>query len=224
MQRRHASRNDETVLREQDDCFEPIPIFAEAVFLALEIVQKEIKERIQVAKVDFRKRICQHDLDVLCSDNSAIPQNSTNKNLVRYGTKWMKQNGYSPDTYVQIAIQLAGSRLFHNIDLHSTHVNQHTDAEKHRQKPYQLVATYKATHTRQFKHGRTDTTRSVSKECAEFCKVMNDRKYSQNNDITSSCKNDNLDHVQPKLEDNELICLRHLLKRACIVHAARINT
>jgi len=66
-----------------------------------------------------------------------------------YGSTYMKKVGYSPDAYAQMAIQLAVYRL---------HGKQ--------------VGTYEATQVRKFLHGRTETTRTASKESAAFVKRM----------------------------------------------------
>jgi carnitine O-acetyltransferase len=60
-----------------------------------------------------------------------------------YGSTFMKQSGYSPDAYVQMAMQLATYRLWG-----------------------EQAGTYEATQVRPFLHGRTETTRSVSIESA----------------------------------------------------------
>ena len=61
----------------------------------------------------------------------------------------MKHAGYSPDAYVQVAIQLATYRLWG-----------------------EQVGTYEATQVRPFLHGRTETTRSVSIESAAFVQKL----------------------------------------------------
>lgn len=66
-----------------------------------------------------------------------------------YGADQIKKMGFSPDAYVQMAIQLATYRLWG-----------------------ELGATYEATQTRIFLHGRTETTRSVSPASAAFCARM----------------------------------------------------
>jgi carnitine O-acetyltransferase len=66
-----------------------------------------------------------------------------------YGGTFIKKAGYSPDAYAQMAIQVAAYRL---------HGKQ--------------VGTYEATQMRPFLHGRTETTRTVSKESALFVKRM----------------------------------------------------
>ena len=55
----------------------------------------------------------------------------------------------SPDTFVQMAIQLAYYRLYKR-----------------------LVPTYETGHTRQFLHGRTETVRSATEEALEFCESV----------------------------------------------------
>jgi carnitine O-acetyltransferase len=66
-----------------------------------------------------------------------------------YGSTFIKQAGYSPDAFVQMAIQLATYRLFG-----------------------EQVGTYEATQVRPFCHGRTETTRSVSTASEAFVKKM----------------------------------------------------
>jgi carnitine O-acetyltransferase len=66
-----------------------------------------------------------------------------------YGSDFIKKAGYSPDAYVQVAMQLATYRLWGR-----------------------QAGTYEATQVRPFLHGRTETTRAVSTQSAEFVKLM----------------------------------------------------
>ena len=66
-----------------------------------------------------------------------------------YGSNYIKKAGFSPDAFVQMAIQLAIYRLWG--------------------KP---SATYEATQMRPFLHGRTETTRTVSEESVAFVEKM----------------------------------------------------
>ncbi|CAI5725579.1 unnamed protein product [Hyaloperonospora brassicae] len=68
-----------------------------------------------------------------------------------YGARVIKGFRCSPDAFVQLAIQLAYKKLFKN-----------------------NVATYEAVQTRVFLHGRTETTRSSSKDSAAFTDAMED--------------------------------------------------
>lgn len=76
-----------------------------------------------------------------------------------YGSDYIKRVGYSPDAYVQVAIQLAIYRLFG-----------------------QQAATYEATQMRPFLHGRTETTRSVSPAAQAFVQRMGFRPQNDLND------------------------------------------
>lgn len=67
-----------------------------------------------------------------------------------YGTTFIKSAGFSPDAYVQMAIQLATFRLFGR-----------------------PAATYESTQVRPMLHGRTETTRTVSPASLAFCRAMN---------------------------------------------------
>ena len=66
-----------------------------------------------------------------------------------YGSDFIKQAGFSPDAYVQMAMQLATYRLWGK-----------------------QAGTYEATQTRTFLHGRTETTRGISFGSAAFCEIM----------------------------------------------------
>lgn len=66
-----------------------------------------------------------------------------------YGSSFIKKAGYSPDAFVQMAMQLATYRLWG-----------------------EQAGTYEATQVRPFLHGRTETTRSVSTESASFVRRM----------------------------------------------------
>lgn len=66
-----------------------------------------------------------------------------------YGKSLLKKHGYSPDAYVQMAIQLATYRLWG-----------------------EQAGTYAPAQVRHFLHGRTDTCRGVSIESAAFVQKM----------------------------------------------------
>ena len=87
------------------------------------------------AKQDFTKFVQAHTIEV--------------QSFQGYGSDFMKKAGFSPDAYVQMAMQLATYRLWGK-----------------------QAGTYEATQTRTFLHGRTETTRSVSPASAAFCQIM----------------------------------------------------
>ncbi|GMI19538.1 hypothetical protein TeGR_g3379 [Tetraparma gracilis] len=66
-----------------------------------------------------------------------------------YGASYMKASKISPDAFVQMAIQLATTRLFGK-----------------------SVGTYEASQVRTFRHGRTETTRSCSTASVRFAAAM----------------------------------------------------
>jgi carnitine O-acetyltransferase len=78
-----------------------------------------------------------------------------------YGTTFIKSAGFSPDAFVQMAMQLATFRLFGR-----------------------PAATYESTQVRPMLHGRTETTRTVSPASLAFCHAMehggaaNDKHYN----------------------------------------------
>ena len=69
--------------------------------------------------------------------------------FLAFGASFAKKEGFSPDALVQVAIQLATYRLYGEVS-----------------------ATYEATQVRQFKHGRTETTRGCSLESRAFVETM----------------------------------------------------
>ncbi|XP_067140741.1 carnitine O-acetyltransferase-like isoform X2 [Centruroides vittatus] len=89
----------------------------------------------------------ERDLDVLISDleMSCFQYRG-------FGREFVKSQRLSPDSFIQIALQLAFYRL-------------------HKQ----LGATYESASTRKFLHGRTETIRSASVEALDFCLRMLDK-------------------------------------------------
>jgi len=88
-----------------------------------------------VAKKDFCQLTDNHELQV--------------ESFQGYGSTFIKKAGFSPDAYIQMAIQLATYRLFGK-----------------------QMATYESTQVRPFLHGRTEVTRSVSPASSDFVKAM----------------------------------------------------
>ena len=97
------------------------------------------------AKEDFTTLVSDQDYDV--------------QSFQGYGSDYIKKAGYSPDAYVQVAIQLAIYRLLGK-----------------------QAATYEATQMRPFLHGRTETTRTVSTASAAFVQRMGLRPQNDLND------------------------------------------
>ena len=100
-----------------------------------QLVHSNIPEFIQNAKAHFMKLTGDHDLHV--------------QSFQGYGSNFMKKCGFSPDAYVQIAMQLATYRLWG-----------------------EQAGTYEATQVRPFLHGRTETTRTISIANEAFVKKM----------------------------------------------------
>ncbi|CAB9498811.1 Carnitine O-palmitoyltransferase 1, muscle isoform [Seminavis robusta] len=79
-----------------------------------------------------------------------------------FGKKKAKQWGYDGPLVAQLAIQLAGYRLFGK-----------------------LVATYEAASTRCFRHGRTEATRPVQPETKAFVKTMANEEASRDEKLSA---------------------------------------
>ncbi|KAF8308923.1 acyltransferase ChoActase COT CPT [Cantharellus anzutake] len=74
-----------------------------------------------------------------------------------YGAKWIREASLSPDAYIQAALQLTYFRL------HGS-----------------LTATYETASTRLFRHGRTETIRSLTTEMAKFiCAMTTETPYPE---------------------------------------------
>jgi len=97
---------------------------------------------VDKSKSNFEKLVNDHELQV--------------QNFEGYGSSDIKKMGYSPDAFVQMAMQVATYRLWEG----------------------EQGGTYEATQVRPFLHGRTETTRTVSPESAAFIKAMGLRPNS----------------------------------------------
>jgi len=102
---------------------------------------------------------------------------------------WMKENELSPDSLVQMAIQLAYSRLHHKVG----------------------CAIYETSHLRKFHHGRTETLRSFSQESKDFTTSMTTHGISSK-ERTAKLKiaiNSHKEYLKRCMDGNG--CDRHLL-------------
>jgi len=100
-----------------------------------QLINSNVPSLIEEAKSHFLKLTGDHELHV--------------QSFQGYGSNFMKETGFSPDAYVQMAMQLATYRLWG-----------------------EQAGTYEATQVRPFLHGRTETTRSVSPANEAFVKKM----------------------------------------------------
>lgn len=98
----------------------------------------KLPEMISKANQHFIQLVSDHELNV--------------QSFQGYGSNGIKKMGYSPDAFVQMAIQLAIYRLLGK-----------------------QVGTYEATQVRPYLHGRTETTRTISPDSAAFVKRMGTR-------------------------------------------------
>ncbi|GMH66774.1 hypothetical protein TrST_g7483 [Triparma strigata] len=125
-------------------------VFDESTSRALS-ASKTINDRVARATIAFNKLVGDQDLNV--------------QSFQGYGSSFMKSMKFSPDAYVQMAIQLATYRLF------ST-----------------CVGTYEASQVRVFKHGRTETTRSCSVHSRMWCEEMGLRRDGKDDDTNERTK------------------------------------
>jgi carnitine O-acetyltransferase len=107
--------------------------------------QSDLDRLVEEARSDFLEVVDSNDMHV--------------QTFQGYGTEFIKSAGFSPDAYIQMAIQLATFRLFGT-----------------------QAATYESTQVRPFLHGRTETTRTVSPASNAFCRVMGLRPIGDHHD------------------------------------------
>ena len=100
-------------------------------------LDSKLKQDIERINKKLFSEISNHDVQVV--------------NYTRYGKGFIKKQSLSPDSFVQMAIQLAYFRLMGT-----------------------FVATYESAGMRKYQWGRTETCRSVSNESVDFCKAMED--------------------------------------------------
>ena len=99
------------------------------------ILNDELRTGIQKAKSEFQIRAANFS-------PAAI-------RFKGFGRPWIKKSGFPPDAFVQMALQLAYTKIT------GTH-----------------CPTYESAHTRFFFHGRTETIRSCTEESIAFCNSM----------------------------------------------------
>lgn len=100
----------------------------------------DVPSLVSRSRANFDELVSSHELQV--------------RTFRGYGASGMKRMGYSPDAYVQMAMQLATYRLWG-----------------------EQGGTYEATQVRPFLHGRTETTRTVSPASAAFVEAMGPRPH-----------------------------------------------
>eukprot|EP00547_Thalassionema_nitzschioides_P001493 CAMPEP_0194206622 /NCGR_PEP_ID=MMETSP0156-20130528/5591_1 /TAXON_ID=33649 /ORGANISM="Thalassionema nitzschioides, Strain L26-B" /LENGTH=652 /DNA_ID=CAMNT_0038933183 /DNA_START=106 /DNA_END=2064 /DNA_ORIENTATION=+ len=92
-----------------------------------------------------------------------------------YGSSFIKKAGFSPDAFVQIAMQLATFRLWG-----------------------EQGGTYEATQVRPFLHGRTETTRTVSEESEAFVKIMG--LFANNSETDDSAREEKIAKLEAAVQ------------------------
>jgi carnitine O-acetyltransferase len=118
----------------------------------LSLQTSKLSLMIAQAKHNYTKLVTDHDIQV--------------QSFQGYGSNFIKKAGFSPDAYVQMAMQLATYRLFG-----------------------EQAGTYEATQVRPFLHGRTETTRSVSPASEAFVKAMGlSPKYDEHDTAIRTAK------------------------------------
>jgi carnitine O-acetyltransferase len=118
----------------------------------LSLQTSKLSFMIAQAKQNYTKLVTDHEVQV--------------QSYQGYGSNFIKRAGFSPDAYVQMAMQLATYRLWG-----------------------EQAGTYEATQVRPFLHGRTETTRSVSPASEAFVKAMGLRpKYDEHDTAIRTAK------------------------------------
>lgn len=105
--------------------------------IPFDLATDELQSAVREARTHLKASIDSHDLRVL--------------QYAGYGKDLIKQFQVSPDSYVQMAIQLAYFKMMGS-----------------------WVATYETAGMRRYSWGRTETCRSVSVDSVSFVKAMED--------------------------------------------------
>ncbi|XP_043218584.1 carnitine O-acetyltransferase-like [Amphibalanus amphitrite] len=134
----------------------------------------ELHRELTRAREDLEMMV--QDLDMACFTYSG------------YGKKFIKSQRMSPDSYIQMAIQLAFYRI-------------HGEPG----------ATYESAATRKFQRGRTETIRSCSAESVAFCQAMLDPSAAPTSKIEALRNAINAHKEYAKDAVNGLGCDRHML-------------
>ncbi|XP_065916864.1 carnitine O-acetyltransferase-like isoform X2 [Dysidea avara] len=110
-------------------------------------ISAETAKDIETAKVNLDNAVsdCDHQVFV-CED---------------FGKEFVKSHRLSPDSFIQVAIQLAYYQMYGR-----------------------LASTYESGYTRLFFYGRTDTIRASSIESLAFCKAMLDPSVTADEKLT----------------------------------------
>lgn len=137
-------------------------------------VDAQIETELQRAGDDLQMMV--EDLDMACFTYTG------------YGKKFIKSQKMSPDSYIQMAIQLAYYRI-------------HGEPG----------ATYESAATRKFLHGRTETIRSCSEESVAFCSAMVDSSLDDRLKVETLRNAINAHKEYAKAAVNGLGCDRHML-------------
>lgn len=124
----------------------PNPVLQDIFTDALTSIDPGMVAKLEVhAWAAFSKLITDHVLHV--------------QSFQGYGSSFIKKEGFPPDAFAQMAMQLATYRLFG-----------------------EQVGTYEATQVRTFLHGRTEVTRAVSTQSEAFIKRMGLRPLRDESD------------------------------------------
>ena len=134
----NSAKHDLSTISNNKDLGQQLPLPKKITW----VMDKEVVDNVEKASKDYNAFFEDHDYALLYFKN--------------YGSSWIKEVAkMSPDSYAQMAIQLAYFKL-HN----------------------KGVGTYETAQTRQFYHGRTETCRSFSKESLDWTKSMSSKEIS----------------------------------------------
>lgn len=149
-------------------------------------LSESIKEAISRAQTAVQMNLC------VLSLNCSVFES--------FGKKGIQSLKCSPDSFVQMALQLAYFRI-------------------HKKIPF----TYESASTRMFYHGRTETIRSASTKSHIFCRVMSNKKMGKEEKY-GALKEAIQAHVTYKREAvSGLGCDRHLLALRRLAGAEKYN-
>ena len=166
-------------------------IFHGAYTALSESEQQHLQNRVKEAQYGHIDITNRYELDVVDATFDQVEVEDPAENVITgLGSQFLKLMKLSPDAGIQMVLQLASYRYFGR-----------------------AVATYESTHTRRFRHGRTETIRSVTGPSLAFCQDLTDALEKQR---SPTYPQPSIKNLKPAEQEN----IMKLFRRACNTHAA----
>ena len=172
-------------------------IFRDAYISLSETDQRYLYGRVKEARNGHIDVTSQYELQVVNTSSLIFDKLEVNDALrtviTGLGSHFFKLMKLSPDAGIQMVLQLASYRYFGR-----------------------AVATYESTHTRRFRHGRTETIRSVTGPSREFCRDLTNALDEIRSQQSGALHQVRVNDLKPSVQEE----IMKIFRRACETHAA----